>query len=123
MIIRWSCFRQGISTFSCWTERAVPPLDTAHGACFTRNRDAMAGRRLVLRHPEPCALLLLSDSVCAPFRADTEEDGIVPVRDRLRLEERLLRVVLASDPSRSLAPARHRAWLTSPQGRRAHRGQ
>ena len=36
--------------------------------------DAMAGRRLVLRHPEPCALLLLSDSVCAPFRADTEED-------------------------------------------------
>lgn len=84
----------GEGLFPLWTQRTerVSP----------ETGDAMAGRRLVLRHPEPCALLLLSDSVCAPFRPDTEEDGIVPVRDRLRLEERLLRIVLASGSEQEL---------------------
>lgn len=51
---------------------------------------------LRLHHPEPFALLLLSDSLCTPsapeLRAMTENPGLI-WRYRMRLEDQLLRVI------------------------------
>ena len=58
--------------------------------------DTVRGSRQTLCHREPFALFLLSDSVCAPFRIGIAEKGTAPVRERMRLEERLLRIVSAS---------------------------
>ncbi len=84
----------GEGLFPLWTQRT--------GRISPETGETLTGRRLTLRHPDPCALLLLSDSVCAPFRIDTEEGGAAPVRNRLRLEQRLLRVVLASASEQEL---------------------
>lgn len=57
-----------------------------------------SGRRLTLHHPEPFAILLLSDSLCAlsttEERALPENPGMI-WRYRMRLEHQLLRLITA----------------------------
>ena len=91
----------GVGLFPLWTQRTerVSP----------ETGDAMAGRRLVLRHPEPCA----TPRRTASCRSVTD----------CGWRSAFCALCWRPDPSRSLAPARRRAWLTSPQGRRAPRGQ
>ncbi len=64
------------------------------------NREsALSCRRLRLDHAAPFALVLLSDSVCAhdrTGRAVTGGEGTRWLRDRLKLEERLHRIILGA---------------------------
>lgn len=52
---------------------------------------AMDGGRIHLSHPEPFAVVLLSATICPQF--DDRETTRVTVQARMRLEERLLRIV------------------------------
>ncbi|MBR6783019.1 MAG: hypothetical protein IKM33_07510 [Clostridia bacterium] len=62
------------------------------------SREGIGHRRIVLDHPQPFALLLLSDSLCAlsaaEIRAQRENPGMI-WRYRMRLEEQLLRLITA----------------------------
>lgn len=73
----------GEGLFPFWVSRT--PRLTAVGGCV------MGGRRIHLFHPEPFALVLLSATVCPQF--DIGETADVTVQARMRLEERLLRMV------------------------------
>lgn len=59
---------------------------------------AVSGKSMTLRHPEPFAILLLSDSICAlnpaEIRALRENPGLI-WRYRMRLEDQVLRVITA----------------------------
>lgn len=69
--------------FPLWVSRT--PRLTANGGT------AMGGVRICLSHPEPFAVILLSAMVCPLF--DAGETAEVTVQARMRLEERLLRIV------------------------------
>ncbi len=56
-------------------------------------------RRLTLEHPDPFALLLLSDHACTPDAAESRESREDPGmiwRHRMRLEDHILRILTAS---------------------------
>lgn len=82
----------GDGLFPLW-EQSTTRISPESGGTLT-------GRRMVLQHSSPFALLLLSDSVCSPFRVNA--DGPTPVCSRLRLEERLLRPILAASSEQDL---------------------
>lgn len=73
----------GEGLFPLWVGRT--PRLSANGGI------AMGGGRIRLSHPEPFAVILLSATVCPQF--DDEETAEVTVQARMRLEERLLRIV------------------------------
>lgn len=73
----------GEGLFPLWVSRT--PRLTANGGT------AMGGVRIRLSHPEPFAVILLSATVCPQF--DIGETAEVTVQARMRLEERLLRIV------------------------------
>lgn len=82
----------GDGLFPLWEQRTERISPDSGGA--------LTGRRMVLQHPSPFALLLLSDSVCAPFRVNA--DGSVPVCSRLRLEARLQRLILSASSEQEI---------------------
>lgn len=73
----------GEGLFPLWVSRT--PRLSANGGT------TMGCRRIRLSHPEPFAVVLLSATVCPQF--DAAETAEVTVQARMRLEERLLRIV------------------------------
>lgn len=78
------------------------PLWVQQTPRISAERDRMDGRRLILRHPEPFGLLLLSDTVASAFRTEASGREADPVRERMRFEERILRIVTAASDEEEL---------------------
>lgn len=72
------------------------PLWARQTPRISSEREGMDGRRLVLKHPEPFGIWLLSGSVASAFHAETTGREASSVRERMRFEERLLQIVAAA---------------------------
>ncbi len=85
----------------------------------------LPGRRIDLDHPEPFAVLLLSDSVCALNAAESrslrETPGLI-WRYRMRLEEHILRLITACLRAGELGERATRFFTGRARGRNAASG-
>ncbi len=102
-------------------ENGLCPLWTSVTSVIApRSTLPVGGCTLTLDHPEPFALLLLSDSACAPDAAEArrmrEEPGLV-WRYRMRLEEQILRLFASAGPMTDLGEYAERFFTGRAHGR------
>ncbi len=78
------------------------------------------GKSLAIHHPEPFAVLLLSDSICAPGAAETralrENPGMI-WRYRMRLEDQLLRLITSCVREQEFGERAARFFMGRSRGR------